>query len=103
MEAHQAISGGLFSGEVTTRKIWQASLWWPPISKDTTKVAKECDLCQRIGKPTEKDRIPFQPVLPLEPFKKWGLDFVGPFKLAAMRTGNLRYIIVPIDYCIPET
>ena len=66
--------------------------------KDVVKYYRKCDLCQRIGKPTEKDRIPFQPVLPLEPFKKWGLDFVGPFKLAVVRIRN-RYIIVVIDYC----
>ena len=51
-----------------------------------------------MGQPTERDRMPFQPVLPLEPFQKWGLDFVGPFKPATMRTGN-RYIIVATDYC----
>ena len=34
----------------------------------------------------------------LEPFQKWGLDFVGPFKAATLRTGN-RYIIVATDYC----
>ena len=42
--------------------------------------------------------MPHQPVLPLEPFQKWGLDFVGPFKLATTRTGN-QYIIVVTDYC----
>ena len=51
-----------------------------------------------MGQSTRKDRMPFQPVLPkLEPFQKWGLDFVGPFKPAAIRTGN-QYIIVPTDY-----
>ena len=42
--------------------------------------------------------MPHHPVLPLEPFQKWGLDFVGPFKPPTMRTGN-RYIIVATDYC----
>ena len=39
------------------------------------------------------------PVLPLKPFQKWGLDFIGPFKPSTMRTGN-RYIIVARDYCM---
>ena len=38
-----------------------------------------------------------QPVLPLEPFQRWGLDFVGRFTLAATWTGN-RYILVAMDY-----
>ena len=42
--------------------------------------------------------MPHHLVLPLEPFQKWGLDFVGPFKPPVMRTGN-RYIIVATDYC----
>ena len=42
--------------------------------------------------------MPHHPVLPLEPFQKWGLDFVGPFKPPTMRTGN-RYVIVATDYC----
>ena len=58
----------------------------------------KCDVCQRMGQPTERDRMPFQLVLPLEPFQKWGLDFVGPFKPAALRTSN-RCIIVATDYC----
>ena len=51
-----------------------------------------------MGQPTEKDRMPFQPVLPLEPFQKWGHNFVSPFKPIALRTGN-QYIIVATDYC----
>ena len=42
--------------------------------------------------------MPHQAVLPLEPFQKWGLDFVGQFKPPAIRTEN-RYVIVATDYC----
>ena len=50
-----------------------------------------------MGQPNEKDRMPHQPVLPLQPFQKWGLDFVGPFKPTAARTDN-QYVIVVTDY-----
>ena len=42
--------------------------------------------------------MPHQPVLPLEPFQKWELDFVGPFTPATARTGN-KYILVARNYC----
>jgi hypothetical protein len=59
---------------------------------------KECDVCQRTGRPQESARMPHQPVLQLEPFQKWGLDFVGPFKPTVAQTGN-KYILVATDYC----
>ena len=56
--------------------------------KDAIDYFRKCDLCQQMGQPTERDRMPFQLVLPLEPFHKWGLDFFGPFKPVAVGTGN---------------
>ena len=88
---------GLHYDNATARKVWQAGLWWPTIQHDTQQYCQECDICQRLGHPTEQARMPHQPVLPLEPFQKWGLDFVGPFTPAATRTGN-KYILVATDY-----
>ena len=42
--------------------------------------------------------MPHHAVLPLDPFQKWGLDFVGLFTSATTRTGN-KYILVATDYC----
>ena len=39
-----------------------------------------------------------QPVLPLGPFEKWGLDFVGPFNPPAWPSGNM-YLDVATNYC----
>ena len=54
-ESHCGIAGGHYVGEPTDRKV---------------DYCRKCDVCQRMGQPTEKDRMPFQPVLPLEPFQK---------------------------------
>ena len=97
-EAHCGIVGGHYVGETTARKIWNSCLWWPTTSKDTVDYCRQCDLCQRTDQRTEKDRMPHQPQLPLEPFQKWSLDFVGPFKPTVARTGN-RCIIVATNHC----
>ena len=59
---------------------------------------QQCDFCQHMGQPNEKDRMPHQLVLPLEPFQKWGLDFVRPFKLATIRKRE-SVCHSPTDYC----
>ena len=41
--------------------------------------------------------MPNHPILPLEPFQKCGLDFVGPIKPKARRSGA-RYILMATDY-----
>lgn len=95
-EAHQGIAGGHFSGEITGKKIFQAGLWWPTVLKNAHEFARQCLQCQREGKPTQADRMPHQPVLPLEPFQKWGMDFVGPVKPAAKHTRKDTFWLLQI-------
>ena len=97
-EAHCGVAGGHYARDAIARKIWRSGLWWSTTLKDAVWYYKECDLCQWLGQPLEQVRMPHQPILPLEPFQKWGLDFVGSFTPPTMRTGN-RYIIVATNYC----
>eukprot|EP00253_Pinus_taeda_P008407 PITA_08407 len=48
-----------------------------------------------MGKPTQKDEMPLQLQVTLEPFEKWGMDFVGPINPSLRQRS---YIIVCNDY-----
>ena len=97
-EAHYGIAWGHYDGNATGWKIWQSGLWWPTTKKDAHEFYRQCDWCQCMCQPTERAHMPHKPILPLELFQKWDLDFVCPFKPAAAWTGN-KYItsILPLE------
>ena len=79
----------------TGHKVLQLGYYWPTIFKDAKKYVQSCDSCQIMGRPGQVDEIPLQPQLVVELFKRWALDFVGPFT----PTSNQKiYIIVATDY-----
>ena len=97
-KVHCGIARGHYACDATTPNIWQSGLWWPTTQKDAHTYCRQCDLCQWMGQPTEQARMPHQPVLPLDPFQKWDLNFIGPFTPVAAHTRN-KYILVATDYC----
>jgi transposase InsO family protein len=96
-ELHCGTTGGHFSHEITSQKILDAGYWWLAMHKDVPKYCRSCDWCQRVGSMANTGLAQLVTILPAEPFKKWGLDFIGPFKPVVAHTGN-RYILVAIDY-----
>lgn len=93
---HDEPCGGHFAGDETARKILLAGYWWPTLHKDSFNYCRQCDVCQRMGKPTKTGAMPLNPILPLKPFEKWGIDFVGPFEPTKKR--HNQYILVCTDY-----
>ncbi|KAL2624390.1 hypothetical protein R1flu_008635 [Riccia fluitans] len=66
------------------------------VFRDVATYVKVCDPCQRTGRPIASTRWPLTPILPLAPFEKWGIDFVGPIAPSTQR--QKRYILVATDY-----
>ncbi|RVW72351.1 hypothetical protein CK203_056248 [Vitis vinifera] len=57
------------------------------------KTPWSCDRCQRLGKLTKRNQMPMNPILIVDLFDVWGIDFMGPFP---MSFGN-SYILVGVD------
>jgi hypothetical protein len=54
--------------------------WWPSLYRDTTNYYHSYDLCQKIGNLSTQSFAKLVTNLPIEPFTKWGLDFIRPIK-----------------------
>ncbi|GKA36459.1 putative nucleotidyltransferase, ribonuclease H [Tanacetum coccineum] len=53
-----------------------------------------CTRCQQVGGILRRDQMPMNPILVVEIFDMWGIDFMGPFPTSH---GNV-YILVAVDY-----
>ncbi|KAI3700774.1 hypothetical protein L2E82_45412 [Cichorium intybus] len=91
---HASACGGHFSGTKTGYTILESGLYWPTIFKDSHKTAKECLNCQQLGNISKRDQMPLNPILVVDIFDVWGIDFVGPFPISQ----GYIYILLAVDY-----
>ncbi|RVW63915.1 Retrovirus-related Pol polyprotein from transposon 297 [Vitis vinifera] len=91
---HENACGGHFASQKTAMKVLQSGFTWPSLFKDAHIMCRSCDRCQRLGRLTKRNQMPMNPILIVELFDVWGIDFMGPFP---MSFGN-SYILVGVDY-----
>ncbi|KAL1190116.1 putative mitochondrial protein [Cardamine amara subsp. amara] len=63
--------------------------------KDAQNFISKCDPCQRMGNIGRRNEMPQNPILEVEVFDVWGIDFMGPFNPPSH--GN-SYILVAVNY-----
>nr|GEZ65220.1 reverse transcriptase domain-containing protein [Tanacetum cinerariifolium] len=91
---HYGPTGGHHSSNYTAKKVFDLGFYWPTIYRDAQDLVKNCDICQRQGKISQRDEMPQNSIQVCETFDVWGIDFMGPFSSSR---GN-KYILVAFDY-----
>uniref|UniRef100_A0A2N9HZU3 RNA-directed DNA polymerase n=1 Tax=Fagus sylvatica TaxID=28930 RepID=A0A2N9HZU3_FAGSY len=82
----------LVVGEIP--KEWSAQDKRKFLVEDTNDFCRTCERCQKLGAISRRNMMPLNPILVIEIFDCWGIDFMGPFPPSF---GNL-YILVAVDY-----
>jgi hypothetical protein len=62
--------------------------------KDTHTFCKTCENYQKLGSISERHMMPLNPILVIEIFDCWGIDFMGPFPPSF----GFVYILIAVDY-----
>ena len=91
---HSEACGEHFSARKTTDKILQDGFYWPALFKDYFEFCKTCTRCQQLGGITKRNMMPLTPILIIEIFYCWGIDFMGPFPPSY----GYLYILLSVDY-----
>ena len=90
---HSSPVSGHHSGIRTAHKILKCGFYWPTIHQDAHEFAKACDRCQRDGCILRKQELSLNPILVIELFDVWGIDFMVPF----VSSHGMKYILVAVD------
>ncbi|XP_016900336.1 uncharacterized mitochondrial protein AtMg00750-like [Cucumis melo] len=77
-------------------KVLQSGYFWPTLFKDLRNFVVNCDRCQRTGNMFHLDEMPQQPILEIELFNVWGIDFMRLFP----QSGEYLYILLDVDYVL---
>ncbi|RVW69575.1 putative mitochondrial protein [Vitis vinifera] len=91
---HENACGSHFASQKTAMRVLQSVFCWPSLFKDAHAMCKGCDRCQRLGKLTRRNMMPLNPILIVDLFYIWGIDFMGPFPMSF----GYSYILMGVDY-----
>jgi hypothetical protein len=91
---HYEACGGHFSSRKTTTKILQSGFYWLTMFKDSHAFCKTCENYQKLGSISKRHMMPLNPILVIEIFDCWGIDFMSPFPPSF----GFFYILVAVDY-----
>ena len=93
---HDSACGGHLSGLLTGQKVLRAGCFLPDLFKDAKKYVRKCDVCQRYARNDLRMEMPLHISLPLVPFEKWRIDYIG--EVHPHSSKGMAYIVVATEY-----
>ncbi|XP_066160631.1 uncharacterized protein [Oryza sativa Japonica Group] len=94
-EIHQGLCGAHQVARTVASKVFRQGVYWPTVLKVYVEQIKKCESCQHHGRSQAAPQYDLQPIAPIWPFARWGLDIIGPFPVA--RNGY-KFTIVAVEY-----
>ena len=93
---HDSACGEQFLANLLAKKIRRARYFWPTLFKDLHNYVKNCDPCQRYAKNDLRMEMSLHVYVPLVPFEKWDISYVGEVHSHSSR--GMAYIVVVTEY-----
>ena len=69
-------------------------VFWPTLFADANSYCSSCLKFQASIDLRKKDAMPLHPIIEVEIFDLWGVDFMGPFP----NFNGFEYILMAVDY-----
>ncbi|GJX36828.1 putative nucleotidyltransferase, ribonuclease H [Tanacetum coccineum] len=77
VHCHSGPTGKHHSARVTARKVYESGFYWPSVFKDANEYVRRCDVCQRSGNISSRNKMPQNNTFRMRSLNDWGLDFDG--------------------------
>ncbi|XP_076891437.1 uncharacterized protein LOC143542837 [Bidens hawaiensis] len=94
-EIHEGKCGMHMRAKMVAARAMRAGYYWPAMFLSALREIRKCDSCQINAPITRKPKLNLVPVSSSWPFRKWGIDIVGPFP---ERSVKAKFLVVAIDY-----
>ena len=76
---HSSLCGRHYAQKITAFKVLHAGFYWPTLFSDAHTYCAACLKCQASIDLRKRDAMPLCPMIEVEIFDLWGIDFMGPF------------------------
>ncbi|XP_072150854.1 uncharacterized protein [Setaria viridis] len=101
-EIHSGTCGNHTASGTLVGKAFRCGFYWPTVVADAKELFQRCKGCQFFSKQQHLPSQALRTIPPSWPFTCWGLDMVGPFKIAPSGYTHMFMVVYKFTKWIEE-